>query len=401
MSPTAHPIRAINKWRKQTAGAIKELASDLPEAVRREYEYYTAKQSSAIMVLTWACTSRCKTCTAWRRPRNANRELTCQQWFDVGRELVAQGIRSVELFGGDVFLRKDVVIRLSVLLNSLGCKVRIPTNANLMDDHTARALVGSVYKFYISTDGVDESHDKVRGRSGTFDRVKKTIEILRQARGASPTPRLVCNTTVSRYNAHTLLAIARFAAGAGFDESEFGYVGEFTADHASNSCIGQYCPSPIYMRNGDSALVTAEMVPTLRNQLALAKNFADRCSRPSAPFKVEAASIDALSDTELVKGTVSGTRCFFERGTTMVDPYGNIIPCLFFDGFAVGNVRNGHAAHGSNTRARRRFREYRDSGRLALCRHCIMSVVRNRTGRDVLRRAYLTGKHLGVSGSKG
>jgi len=392
MLPATHILGAVKKWQRRSASVIRELASDLPEAIRREYDYYVGKRSSAILVLTWACTSRCKTCTAWRRARDASRELTCEEWLNVGRRLVEQGTRSVELFGGDVFLRKDVVVRLSGLLSSLGCKVRIPTNANLMDDRTACALAESVDTFYISTDGLDESHDELRGRRGTFDRVRDAIRILREARGERKKPRLVCNTTVSRYNAYMLLRIARFAAEAGFDESDFEYVGEFRTDHVLKSRIGSYRPSPIYLSNGESALVTWDMVPTLRNQLRLARSFADHHSTSSGRFSVVTTSIDALSDTELVRGTVSGTRCFFERTTAIVDPYGNIVACLFFDNFALGNVRACNLKQCWNTRPRRRFRSYRDTGQLELCRHCIMSVVRNRSGRDVLRRAYLEGR---------
>ena len=100
---------------------------------------------------------------------------------------------------------------------------------------------------------------------------------------------------------------------------------------------------------------------------------------------------DLLSAANLVDGTVPARRCFFERTNVVVDPYGNVVPCLFFDGFALGDVRTGALDRSWETRERLRFRRCRDKAGPALCRHCIMSVIRNQTGYDVIRRAYMTG----------
>ena len=384
----------LGKWVKRAGYVVKELASDAPEAARREWNYYREHHTSAILALTWACTSRCKTCTIWCRNRRQDEELTIDEWLEVGDTLAGQGIGTVELFGGDVFLRPELTVKLSALLKARGCKVAIPTNSHLLTREMAGELARSVHVFYLSTDGLDDLHDKVRGISGAFGKVLRAIDYLKEARGSSKLPRLVCNTTVSRYNCRTLAKIAEFAKRRGFDEIHFEYVGEFTDEHVCTSRIGAYRPSPLYMRNGDSALLTSELVPVMREQLKQARTCHDKPSESGRRFKVRTSSTDVLSDVNLVRGTVPRRRCFFERMTTVIDPYGNIAPCLFFDTYSVGNVRNGDLLRAVKTAYRMRFRRLRDSGQLELCRHCIMSVVRNRTGRDVLRRAILDGRRL-------
>ncbi len=392
LQPVRPSTGPLDKWIKRTGCVIKELTSDAPEALKREWDYYREKPASAVFALTWACTSRCKTCTSWRRTRRKDEELSIDEWLTVGETLIGQGIKRVELFGGDVFLRPELTVRLAALFKARGCRVGIPTNSNLLTREIAGELVKSVDVFYISTDGVDDLHDKVRGRSGAFEKVLRAVDYLKEARGSSALPRLICNTTISKYNSRALTGIAQFAMRRGFDDIQFEYVGEFTDEHVCNSQIGGYRPSPIYMRNGESALLTEELVPIVREQLKEAATLNGQTAESGRAFKVQTTSIDALSDANLVGGTVPGRRCFFERMTRIIDPYGNIAPCLFFDTFSMGNVRKGDLGGAFSDARRKRFRNARDSGQLELCRHCIMSVVRNRSGRDVLSRAIMTGR---------
>ncbi len=392
MTAVSDCLKAIERFGKRAAYVLKFMAGDLREAARCEYEYCREVQTSAILVLTWACTSRCKTCTAWRRRDDRATELTCEEWLEVGRELAARGVRDVELFGGDVFLRKDVVIKLTELLNSLGCRVYIPTNGNLMNEDTARHLAKSLHALYISVDGLDEAHDEVRGMPGTFERTRRALKLFRSNRGGARYPKLVCNTTVSKYNVNQLVKIAEFACNAGFDRIELGYVGELTEDHVQNSRIGDYLASPIYIRSGESSLVRKEALPLLREQLRQAKASFDGRQGPMGRFKVKTTDVDILSDREVIEGTVPPRRCMFERTTVFIDPYGNVIPCLFFDTYGLGNVRHGALDRPRTTEALRRFRRHQESGQLMICRHCIMSVLRNCSGLDVLHRAYIDGQ---------
>jgi len=374
---------------KLTAKSVVGAALAAPEALRREHDYARGTRRSANFILTWGCTSKCEACTVWRRPRDRERELTCDEWCDVGSRCFARGARSFELFGGDIFLRKDVVVPLSQHLKSLGGEVHTATNSNLVDRKTAEALAECLDVVYISTDGVDGLHDEVRGVAGTFGRLNNCLEYFREARGDRRTPTLVCNTTVSSYNAHALCRIAEFAAESGYDRVDFEYVGEFNADIISRSCIGDYEPSPIFRQAGDSCLVRPDDVAVLREQLDLVHERARQGGFGSRDFRVSTVNIDVLSDDDLVKGTVPGRRCFVDRQEIVIDPYGNIVPCYFYDTHALGNVRDGDLDRSLETEGRRHFRAYRDKGQLAMCEHCIHKIARCPTGVDLVKREFV------------
>lgn len=374
-------LRSVVRW-------PRGLTDDLVDAVSREYFYHTATRTYACLFLTWGCTSRCSTCRIWRRQRDAEKELTCEEWLDVARTLVRRGVTTFELFGGDVLLRKDVLVPLTREIHALGAGIHMPTNANLLDRDTAAVLAENLQYVYLSTDGVDDQHDRVRGVEGTFGRVGRALKYLLEARGDRPYPVIVCNTTVSRHNVGMLARIAEFASEAGYDEINFEYVGEFTPAIVSASRIGDFEPSPMYLNSDDSSLIRSETVFLLRDQLRQARALARRGGSGSRGFRVVTVDIDMLSDANLVRGTIPFRRCFVERTEVVIDPYGNIVPCCFFDTYHLGSVRKGDLNRSLDTLQRLQFRRHRDAGRLAMCRHCIHSVVRNRTAVDVARRAY-------------
>lgn len=374
---------------RQLGRMMRGVLADMPEAIRREYDYCTGTRRSAILTLTWRCTSHCQSCMVWRRPPQVQKELSAQQWLDTASKLVSRGMRSAELFGGDVLLRKDVLLPLCEFLSASNCKVYIPTNCNLLDSPTAAVLARTVHTLFLSTDALAEAHDLIRGTPGTFSRVALARQRLLEARAGGPRPRLICNTTVSRHNVDQLADLAEFACRAGYDQIDLEYVGQFEDEHVGRSCIRGVTPSPMYLRQGESCLITPDQVPLLRRQLELARSLRGRATASGRPFGVVTINIDMLSDQDLVAGTVPYRRCFMERATTIIDPYGNIVPCLFFDNFSVGNVLDGSLDQSWETPRRSQFRAHRQEGKLELCRHCIMSVIRNRTGVDIVRRAMI------------
>ncbi len=382
-------IRGLSRIVKLAGKGLFGAVREAPGALRREYDCRTGKRTSANLILTWGCTSKCACCTAWRRTRHKDRELSCAEWIEVARKLVSLGAGTFELFGGDIFLRKDVVIPLVRELKLLGCEVHTATNSNLIDPQTAEALSECLDVIYISTDGVGELHDRVRGVQGTFGRVDRGLGQFVKARGQGNRPRLICNTTVSRYNVCSLARIAEFAARAGYDQIDFEYVGEFTDEIVARSRIGEYEPSPIFRRIGESSLVLEDAVSVLREQLRLAKQYDGPAMGGAKQFRVNTINIDVLSDSDIVHGTVPSGRCFVERREVVIDPYGSIAPCYFFDTFSLGNVRDGALDRSLETPDRARFRSYRDRGRLEMCKHCIHNVARNCGFIDTVKREFM------------
>ena len=120
----------------------------------------------------------------WKKATDRDRELSLEEWKKVVDALSAKGIRSVELFGGDVLLRKNILIPLIQYIKKKNIVVHMPTNCNLLNNKTAKGLVGAdIDVLYLSVDGIDSKHDSIRGLEGTFKNVGKAIKYLKKAKG--------------------------------------------------------------------------------------------------------------------------------------------------------------------------------------------------------------------------
>ncbi len=127
--------------------------------------------------LTRRCNLRCLHCgSAAGTAREA--ELTVAECLDVAGDLLALGCTNVTLIGGEVFLYpgwQHVARRLS----DGGAAVRIITNGYRFGKReiaeikaAGLALVG------LSIDGVEEHHDRIRRRRGSFARVLSALDRL-------------------------------------------------------------------------------------------------------------------------------------------------------------------------------------------------------------------------------
>jgi radical SAM protein with 4Fe4S-binding SPASM domain len=238
-------------------------------------------------------------------------------------------------------------------------------------------------------DGVNSNHDGIRGVEGTFERVEKGLNFLVEARRKKGIdcrkPRLICNTTVSRHNVEQIESIARFASTAGFDENHFEYVGEMTQEQVANSAIDGLRPDTYYLKGNGSSLITSEQVKLFRKEL---KEVKKKYSRKD--FGITTINSDVLADQNLVNGTVPVNKCYMERREVTVDPYGNVVACPFFNNYYLGNLLQQDFEAIWNGEKHKRFRSYQKSGRLEICKHCILSVQRNHSFTTGLRRIYKT-----------
>jgi len=349
------------------------VAQDILSPVKREIHYFRMKPRVATMFLTYRCTSKCKSCTAWKREVVTEAELGLADWCRVSDSLYAVGVRAAELFGGDVFLRSDLVIPLIRHLKKNSFTIHIPTNSNLINEDIAADLAEErVDYIYFSVDGVGDVQDSVRGVQGTFDKVVRAVGLVKRLRKTAKTPVLICNTTVSNQNVGKLSEIAKFASEVGFDGLFYEYVGEMTHEQIEKSRIGDLTPTPFYVRQEESLLLNKDQAIVLKDELeAIKRHFS------GSRLSVSSINIDTLSVKDLHNGTIPNKRCYVERTEVTVDPYGNVIACPVVNNYIFGNLLEQDLKDIWNNERHRKFREFRNSGQIHLCRHCILGVQRN------------------------
>jgi MoaA/NifB/PqqE/SkfB family radical SAM enzyme len=367
------------------------MLSEIMDLAKREADFHRVKPRTAILILTYRCDSRCKTCTMWRRDAEIElqKEIDLKGWKSVVDRLCDEGIEVFELFGGNVLLRKDLLIPLLKYLYDKGASIHIPTNQIGLDDEIADALVRYADTVYLSTDGIGNEQDSIRGISGSHNIGKDAVDRLlirrRGTRRERGSLRIVCNCTVSKYNFDSLEKIVRYAEEKCFDEVHFEYAGEFDKKLVDRSKIMDVTPEPHYLKQEESILVTRDQAIKVKQDLrSIRKKYRN------SSIKITTLNIDSMSIRNLHEGSIPHDKCYIERCETTIDPYGNLVACPFITNFKFGNILDAPFHDVWNGNRHKLFRQAQNSQRLPMCGSCILGVQWNHGIFKTVHRIYLS-----------
>jgi hypothetical protein len=175
--------------------------------------------------------------------------------------------------------------------------IHMPTNQIGMDEPTARAIYECVSWVYLSMDGIGDDLSEIRGIRSADSLFSDTLRSLHELRrvdpgGGKPGQRIICNTTVSRFNVDTLEQIAEYACRMGCDEIHFEPAGEMTREAIAASSIDGKVPRSYFVRDADPILMTREQATLLRRRLReIKRRFGDQIDVSEARPVSEAQAI--------------------------------------------------------------------------------------------------------------
>ncbi len=131
------------------------------------------RPNAARLIITINCNYQCQMCTFWKERHEDPSLETIKHWI---RELADFGIKEIDIGGGEPLLRKDLPeIVKEVKANGMRCGMT--TNGWLVSE----LPFPDIDFCEISLDGAKaETHDKIRGTKGAFDRALKALEIARK-----------------------------------------------------------------------------------------------------------------------------------------------------------------------------------------------------------------------------
>lgn len=373
------------------ANGIKVLCSDLRTLLKREIDFYNVYPKTSTLFLTYRCNSKCKTCTMWKRSQHEEKikEIDLNGWKVVIDKLAGAGIKSTEIFGGNVLLRKELLISVLQYLHAKNYEVHLPTNQIGLDDDVAEAIARYVNTVYISTDGLGDKQDSIRGIEGASSLSEESIvKLLRcrtNIRDNSNKIRIVCNCTVSKFNIDNMEDIVQYAINNGFDEVHFEYAGEFDKRDVERSIVNGIMPEPYYVKQDASILADKEGAKKIKNNIKLISNKYKNCK-----IGIGSINIDSLTTKNLYNGTIPHGKCYVERGEVTIDPYGNLVICPFINNYMMGNLLDSNFKEIWNNDKHKSFRKIQNAGGLPMCSHCILGVQRNPGVMKSLERIYLT-----------
>jgi MoaA/NifB/PqqE/SkfB family radical SAM enzyme len=306
----------------------------------------------------------------WKRQIN-DQELSLEEWQGFIDSLPFK-IRNIEMFGGDALLRKETLIPLIRYCRKRGIpEIDLVTNASLLDENTARELIkAGITTVTVSMDGIGKTHERIRGVPESFEKVIHGIEYLLRHRNYRQNPLIVANCTVSKLNAGGISEIADYADALGVDITAFEYVGEFPQETLARSEINGISPTPYYVAQNDSLLLNlSEALGIKKSITEIKKHFKD------SRMKLFTRNIDILKPEDMINGTFPFKRCYVCRYYITVDPYGNILPCLFYHNYHLGNIRKEKFGPLWKNEKHRAFMKH--AGKTEMCKHCILAVERN------------------------
>jgi len=157
-----------------------------------------------ILFITSRCNARCGHCFYWRE-LDRGKDLTLGEIKKISDSLGK--IFSLSISGGEPFLSPLLAETCVLFCNNNRIKrLQIPTNGLLPGKiaETAESILRqcpSELTVALSIDGLEETHNRLRGREDCFRKLRETYERLAGLKKEYPRFRLVANTVISNQNA--------------------------------------------------------------------------------------------------------------------------------------------------------------------------------------------------------
>lgn len=160
--------------------------------------------------ITLACDQACRHCGS-RAGAARDGELTTQQALATVAELAALGIRELILIGGEAYLRDDWPdIAAAAVAAGMACSM-VTGGHGLDAFHLEQARAAGVSLIGVSIDGIGATHDRLRGRVGSFERATAAARRI----AASGSIGLSINSQVNRLSLPELPRLAALVAELG------------------------------------------------------------------------------------------------------------------------------------------------------------------------------------------
>ncbi len=200
-------------WQAVHRGAGADFVAEV--AVDAHLPPRTAsKPLTLLFLINRGCNLRCTFCDLWEGKENVGL-ADAERLFEEARAI---GTKTVVLTGGEPLLHPQFFEIVSAA-RARGLSVNLTTNGTLVERHWQRIVDSGIDSLSMSIDGLPPTHDRLRGRAGSFDQtwaaLERVISHSRAGGGLDP----CVYFTVTRENVGELVEVWRRVrqAGARFD----------------------------------------------------------------------------------------------------------------------------------------------------------------------------------------
>lgn len=141
---------------------------------------FSPRKAYAVWEITLRCNLACKHCGS-RAARAREGELTTAEALDLVGQLAEVGIDEVTLIGGEAFLRPDW-LSIAAAIREAGMACTMTTGGyGITSAKASKMQRAGISHVSVSIDGLEETHDSLRGRKGSWRKCFSAFEALRGA----------------------------------------------------------------------------------------------------------------------------------------------------------------------------------------------------------------------------
>jgi len=141
----------------------------------KEYQ----RKTYAVWEITLKCNLACSHCGSRAGDKRDN-ELNTTEALDLVKQMAELGIKEVTLIGGEAFLRPDWLM-IAAEITRLGMVASMTTGGYGISLGTAKRMkAAGITTVSVSIDGLATTHDRIRGKAGSWQQCFETIARLNQ-----------------------------------------------------------------------------------------------------------------------------------------------------------------------------------------------------------------------------
>ncbi|MFH0926717.1 MAG: radical SAM protein [bacterium] len=350
---------------------INNISQELYSSLKREYNYLKINCVDSVLFLTYRCTSKCKTCNIWKRNSSPTEELDWHGWKKILTKLKKYEIKTIELFGGDALLRKDILFKIIEFCSKNNIKTYFPTNSILLTKEVAKGLVESgLETIYFSLDDIEDCNDKIRGVDGSFFKVKRGFENVITARGKQKAPRIVVCVTISKMNYNHFTDIVNFLNKYKIDAIYPRVLGEFDQEMVNGSIVDGIEPEPFFASTDDlSHRLTSDQYSFFKKTLLALSQTKDN----GTPFIFLRSFYD--TDERIITGGIGAIRrCLLCPTVLTLNPDGEVLPCMFYKNYSLGNLISSDLEDIWGSDKHKKFIYLQKKKMIKLCSNCTVRI---------------------------
>ena len=321
---------------------------------------------------TYRCNARCKSCFLWKEieTKDTKKELSVDEIRKI-RETLNE-ILWLQIGGGEPFLRED----LPQVCNAFGDvdTIAIPTNCvepQQIEYKVKEILKNISSRFFLvlSLDGLGDTHDKIRGVKGNFNKVLETYQRVNKLRTQYPNFKIGVNTVIMQENEAEIIRIVDYAKRFfSLDMHAFEFLRGKPHDKSSSLPNKPKC---------------RELIPIIKSCIS-SYNY-------GGGWRGKVLKRVKLYEQDLILETLEKSRkqidCFAGQLSAVINPYGDVYVCELING-KVGNLRDfGYDFEKlwSSLEAQRIREKVRD----CFCTHSCVYLINSLFSPGVLTRVFL------------